>query len=94
LFIYPIISVLYGEILTTETIGKVGSKGELYPPKKIRDKIGLEPEMEIEYIISPNGELIIRKVEKLEDILKLKTIAKISQEEFEEMSEEMQNRED
>ena len=73
----------------TEIIGKVGSKGELYLPKKIREKLGLEPEMEIEYIISPNGELIIRKVEKLEDILKLKPIAKVSQKEFEEVKQRL-----
>ena len=78
----------------TEAIGKVGSKGELYPPKKIRNKIGLKPEMEVEFIISPNGELIVRKVEKLEDILKLQPIAKITQKEFEEMSENMQIQED
>lgn len=75
-------------------IGKVGSKGELYPPKKIRDEIGLKPEVQVEFIVTPNGELIIRKIEKLEDILKLKPIAKVKQDEFEELSEPMQNQED
>ncbi len=78
----------------TEIIGKVGSKGELYPPKKLREKIGLLPEMEIEFIVTPNGELIIRKVEKLEDILSLNPIARVTQKEFEEMSENMQNKEE
>ena len=73
-------------------IGKVGSKGELYPPKKIRDGIGLKPEVQVEFIVTPNGELIIRKIEKLEDILK--PIAKVKQDEFEELSESMQNQED
>ncbi len=92
LFIYPTNIFSYGDIILTEIIGKVGSKGELYPPKKIREKVGLQPEMEIEFIISPNGDLLIRKVEKLEDILNLEPIARVTQKEFEEMSEGMQNR--
>lgn len=40
--------------------------------------------------MTPNGELIIRKVETIEDILKQPIIAEVSLEDFEKMSEEMQ----
>lgn len=75
----------------TEFIGKVGSKGELYPPKKIRKLIGFEPETKVEFMVTPNGELLVKKIESTEDILKMDPIAKVKVNEIEKISESMQN---
>lgn len=75
----------------TEIIGKVGSKGELYPPKKIRKLIGFEPETKVEFMVTPNGELLVKKIESTENILKMDPIAKVKVNEIEKISESMQN---
>jgi bifunctional DNA-binding transcriptional regulator/antitoxin component of YhaV-PrlF toxin-antitoxin module len=49
-------------------IGKVGSKGELFPPKEIREQLGFESGREIEYRVS-NGTLIVEKILSPEEIL-------------------------
>jgi bifunctional DNA-binding transcriptional regulator/antitoxin component of YhaV-PrlF toxin-antitoxin module len=77
-------------IIITDIIGKVGSKGELFPPKKIRKQLGLEPNTVVEYIINPRGELVIRKVEAIEDILKLPPLTSVAIDELEELSEKKQ----
>ncbi len=41
--------------------GKVGSKGELYPSKKIRKAAGLKKHMKVRYIVI-NGRLIIERI--------------------------------
>jgi len=67
--------------------GKVGSKGELFPPKEIREQLGLESGQEIEYRIS-NGTLIIEKILKPEEILAKPKKAIIS---FEELKKDRLN---
>ena len=76
----------------TEAIGKIGSKGELYPPKKIREHLGFSPETQIEFIITPNGDLLVKKIPLLKDILKEKIVAKVTIEEFKKTSKEEQER--
>ncbi len=76
----------------TEAIGKIGSKGELYPPKKIREYLGFSPETRIEFIITPNGDLLVKKIPLLKDILKEKIVAKVTIEEFKKTSKEEQER--
>lgn len=90
ILLYPNKYNYYGVILLTEIIGKVGSKGELYPPKKIRKLIGFEPETKVEFIVTPNGELIVKKIESIEDILKMDPIAEVKVNEIEKISEDMQ----
>jgi bifunctional DNA-binding transcriptional regulator/antitoxin component of YhaV-PrlF toxin-antitoxin module len=52
---------------------RVGSKGEIFPPKKIRDKLGLRPKTEITYKIE-GTKLIVEPVPTLEDVLTQPTI--------------------
>ena len=54
-------------MLISDEFGKVGSKGELYLPKKLRNVLGLEPNSRIRYFISPRGYLIIEKVIRVLD---------------------------
>ena len=51
-----------------EHIGKVGSKGEIFPPKHIREELGLSSDQPILMTIH-NGQLIIRRLHSLDEIL-------------------------
>lgn len=76
-----------------EEVGKVGTKGELYPPKKIRQQLNLLPESRVRYFISPKGYLIVEKIVSIEEILSKPPLAKISVAEIENLSEETQKME-
>ena len=65
----------------TMSSGKVGSKGELFPPKDIREKMGLFPGQNIIYHVI-QGRLIIEKILAPDEILKKQMKGKISLEEI------------
>ena len=68
--------------------GRVGSKGELFIPKKIRDALGLKPGSIVEYELTEKG-LLIKKKYSLSELLKLKPLITIEPgEEDEEMKNE------
>ena len=52
-----------------ERIIKIGSKGEIFPPKELRDSLDLHPNQPI-IIYQDKNSLIIRKLTSLEEILK------------------------
>lgn len=60
---------------------RVGSKGELFPPKKIREKLGLKPRSKVIYRIE-EGKLIVEPIPTLEDVLKEPTLIEITLNEF------------
>lgn len=60
---------------------RVGSKGELFPPKKIRDKLGLRPQTKVIYKIE-DGRLLVEPVPSLEDVLKEPPSVEITLEEY------------
>lgn len=62
---------------TDKMILKIGSKGEIFPPKDIREKLGLEPDQPIILYVH-NDQLIIRKIHSLEEVLKSPPKVKIS----------------
>ncbi len=69
--------------------GRVGSKGELFVPKAIRELLGLEPGVEVEYIVEGN-KLVVRKVPRIVDAMKSENIELVvGIEEFEAMSSEV-----
>lgn len=78
----------------SDEIGIVGKKGELYPPKKIRIALNLNPHSKVRYIMTPKGNLLIKKVQTVEEILKKKPIGKMSVDEVEEVSELNQKKEE
>jgi AbrB family looped-hinge helix DNA binding protein len=52
---------------------RVGSKGEIFPPKEIREKLGLRPRTEITYKIE-GTKLIVEPVPSLRDVLTRPTL--------------------
>lgn len=64
-------------------IGKVGSKGELFPPKKMREKIGLKKGQKVLYRIV-HGRLVVEKIATAEEILEEEPEVIIPFEEFKE----------
>ncbi|HEX9339719.1 MAG TPA: hypothetical protein VF992_00890 [Thermoplasmata archaeon] len=48
--------------------GKVGAKGELFPPKKLRDEVGLRPRADVRYR-AEEGRLIVEPLPTLREVL-------------------------
>ncbi|MFQ6081230.1 MAG: AbrB/MazE/SpoVT family DNA-binding domain-containing protein [Candidatus Bathyarchaeia archaeon] len=63
------------------TKSRVGSKGELFPPKEIRERLGLRPHVRVIYKIE-GGRLLVEPVPSLEDVLKESPSVEITLEEF------------
>lgn len=60
---------------------RVGSKGELFPPKEIREKLGLHAHVRVIYKIE-QGRLVVEPVPTLEEVLKEPSSVEITLEEF------------
>lgn len=60
---------------------KVGSKGEIFPPKEIREKLGLTPGTAVELKIE-DSKLMIRPIPSVNELLKRPAAVHITLEEF------------
>ena len=60
---------------------RVGSKGELFPPKDIREKLGLRAHVKVIYKIE-EGRLVVEPVPSLEDVSKEPPSVEVTLEEF------------
>jgi len=67
---------------------KIGSKGEIFPPKEIRKRLGLEPNQPILLYIHQD-QLIVRKLHSIEDLLNTPTKTKISYHAWKQFKEEL-----
>lgn len=72
-------------------VSRIGSKGELFPPKKIREKLGLKAHMKVIYRVE-DGRLIVEPVPSIEDLLKEPPAVEISLEEFHKFRKEISRR--
>ncbi len=72
-------------------VGRVSSKGELFPPKELREAIGLKPHMKVLYRVQ-DGKLIVEPIPSIEDVLKEAKPVKISVEEFYRFRKELSRR--
>ncbi len=71
-----------------EFVIKIGTNGEIIPPKQIRDKLGLIADaMAIGYV--DGDSLIIRKLDSVDDILSKEPKVKISSQAFKELRVEL-----
>ncbi len=69
-------------------VGRVGKKGELYIPKKVRDLADLKPGDEI--LVEVRGKkLIIKKKPSIADLLMEEAVAKVSVEELREIRDKL-----
>lgn len=67
---------------------RVGSKGELFPPKEIREKLGLRACTKIIYKIE-SGRLVVEPVPSLKEVLQRKPIVEITLDEFHRFRKEL-----
>jgi len=67
---------------------RVGSKGELFPPKDIREKLGLRAHVKVIYKIE-DGRLVVEPVPSLEDVLKEPPSVEVTLEEFQRFRREL-----
>lgn len=75
----------------TEARGRVGSKGELFPPKAVKEVIGLEPGQEVIYRVG-GGKLVVELVPTLEQVLRKPPSIRISFREFKRFRRELSRR--
>ncbi|MEM2914183.1 MAG: AbrB/MazE/SpoVT family DNA-binding domain-containing protein [Candidatus Bathyarchaeia archaeon] len=67
---------------------RVGSKGELFPPKEIREKLGLKVHSKVIYKIE-DGRLIVEPVPNIEELLKEPPLMEVTLEEFHKFRKEL-----
>ena len=60
---------------------RVGSKGELFPPKNIREKLGLQAHTQVIYKIE-DDRLIVEPIPSLQEVFKELPAVEITLEEF------------
>ncbi len=70
---------------------KIGSKGEIFPPKKIREKLGLLPGTEIDMKVE-DDKLIVQPIPRVKDLLKEPAQVEITLEEFHRFRRELGKR--
>lgn len=71
-----------------EQVIKIGSKGEIFPPKELRQSLGLEPNQPI-IIYQYKNTLIIRKITSLEEILQQEPKITISYHAWKQLDQEI-----
>lgn len=69
----------------------MGSKEELYPPKKIRLALGLKPGMKVRYTLE-GRKLIVEPIPSIHDLLKMEPTVEISLKEFHDHRRELSAR--
>lgn len=74
--------------LATKASGRVGQKGELFPPRQVREEAGLKPGDHVIYK-ADRGRIEVVKIPGLREAFSRKKIAKITFEEFENMTSEV-----
>lgn len=67
---------------------KIGSKGEIFPPKDLREKLGFKPDQPILLYVHED-QLIIRKIYSIEELLKAPPKIKISYHAWKQFKEEL-----
>ena len=68
--------------------GRVGQKGELFPPKEVREEAGLKPGDQVLYK-ADHGRIEVVKIPGLREAFSRRKTAKITFEEFESMTGEV-----
>ena len=72
---------MFYSVHTLESVGKVGSKGELFPPKEIRERLNLKPNTRVLYR-EKQGVLMVEPVPTLEELLSEPPVMEVTLEEL------------
>ena len=72
----------------TKASGRVGQKGELFPPKEVPEEAGLKPGDQVLYK-ADHGRIEVVKIPGLREAFSRRKTAKITFEEFERMTGEI-----
>lgn len=72
-------------------VGVVGKKYDLYPPKEVREELGLKPGQRVLYRVE-KGKLVIEVIPSVEEAEKLPKFAETSVEEFERFTKDLQKK--
>jgi len=72
---------------------RVGSKGELFPPKAIRERLGLRAHTKVVYKVE-EGRLIVEPVPSLEEVLLESPSVEVALEDFHEFRKELSRKAD
>jgi bifunctional DNA-binding transcriptional regulator/antitoxin component of YhaV-PrlF toxin-antitoxin module len=67
---------------------RVGSKGELFPPKRLRETLGLRPNTRVIYKIE-EGRLVVEPVPRLEHVLRETPTLEMTLDEFHKFRKEL-----
>jgi AbrB family looped-hinge helix DNA binding protein len=67
---------------------QVGSKGEIFPPKKIREELGLNPHTRVRYEVK-DGRLVVEPIPTLHDVLSKPPAVSITIDEFKRFRKEL-----
>jgi len=70
------------------TESRVGSKGELFPPKEIREQLGLKPRRRVVYTVE-NGRLVVEPVSTIEELFERSHVVEIDVDEFHEFRRDL-----
>ena len=70
------------------SVGRVGSKGELFPPKELRERLDLRPHRRVLYRES-DGVLIVEPVPSVEELLRKPPKVEVTIEELSELRREL-----
>lgn len=74
--------------MSSELVLRVGSKGEIYTVKELREKLGIRPGSRVLARVE-EGRLVIRPIPRLKEVLD-KPVVELTPEEAERLSEEAQ----
>jgi antitoxin component of MazEF toxin-antitoxin module len=91
MLIYPVNTVLPGNISTLTNQGKVAKKLALYPPKRLMEQLGFREGKKVRYDVE-DGKLVVELIQDPIDLaLSSKKWARASVRELEELSEKEQS---
>ena len=67
---------------------RVGSKGELFPPKEMRERLGLKPRRRVIYMVE-GGRLVVEPIPTIEELFARPRVVEIDPDEFHEFRRDL-----
>ena len=77
--------------MSTQSESVVGSKEELYPPKSIRDALGLKPGMKVRFRVE-GRRLVVEPTPKVRELMEMEPVTTVTLEELREDRRELSRR--